>query len=91
MASLTKYYHVIKSLTDSSFCNLVSKQQLIKIYNLYDCQHTKLLMALPPVEGDMPPSKFLDKMKVHTSPEERPSSLFWHAFLLISMRTVCLS
>ena len=41
-------------------------------------------MALPQVDGDMRPSMLLDKMRALTPPEEleRPTSLFWHAFLM---------
>lgn len=50
-------------------------------------------MVLPPAGGDMCPSELLNRMKALMLLEELewPSILFWHACLLISVRTACLS
>ena len=95
-ASLTKYYNVVQALNESSIDRIpdlmtlpaedpymVLKCQLIQMYDLSDFQRAELLMALPLVVGDMHPSELIDKMKGLMPPEEleRPSILFWHAFL----------
>ena len=87
---MTKYYHVIKALQESSIERIpellvppaddpypVLKCQLIKLYNLSDYKRAELLMALPQVDGDMRPSMLLDKMRALTPPElEQLTSLF---------------
>ena len=62
----------------------VLKRRLIELYDLSDYKRAKLLMALPQVDDDMHPSMLLDKMRALTPPGEleKPTSLFWYAFLL---------
>ena len=96
MASLTKYYHMIKALKESSIeripellvptaddPNSVLKRWLIELYDLSDYERAELLMALPQVDGDMRPSMLLDKMRALTPPGEleQPPSLLWYAIL----------
>ena len=103
-ASLTKYYHVIKALQESSIEHipellvpptddpyLVLKCQLIELYNLSDYERAEFLMVLPQVDGDMRPSMLLDKMRALTPPEElqRLTSLFWYAFLSRLPSDIC--
>ena len=97
-ASLTKYYHTIKALQESSIEHipkllvlpidnpyLVLKRRLIELYDLSDYERAELLMA---------PSMLLDKMRALTPPDElkRPTSLFWYAFfsrLPLDIRVHC--
>ena len=62
----------------------VLKRRLIELYDLNNYKRAELLMVLPQVDGDMRPSMLLDKMRALTPPGEleRPTSLFWHAFLM---------
>ena len=73
--SLTKYYHVIKALQESSIKlipgllvpqaddpNSVLKRWLIELYDLSDYERAELLMALPQVNRDIRPSMLLNKM-----------------------------
>ena len=82
-ASLTKYYHMIKALQESSIEHIpkllvppaddpysVLKHRLIELYDLSDYKRAELLMALPQVIGDMRPSMLLNKMRALTLPEE---------------------
>ena len=64
---------------------MVLKTHLINMYDLSDFQRAELLMALPPVAGDMRPSELMDKMKALTPKKEleKPPSFFWHAFLYL--------
>ena len=93
---MTKYYYVIKALPESSIERIqellvppadnpysVLKNQLMELYDLSDYERATLLMALPQVDGDIRPSMLLDKMKSLTPPGEldKPTSLFWYAFL----------
>ena len=95
-ASLTKYYHVIKSLpenvivripdlltppTDDPYSKL--KARLLELYDMSDYEKAELLNALPPVDGDMRPSMLLDRMRALTPTNEldNPNSLFCYAFL----------
>ena len=83
-ASLTKYYHVIKSLpenvivripdlltppTDDPYSKL--KARLLELYDMSDYEKAELLNALPPVDGDMRPSMLLDRMRALT-----PTNIF---------------
>ena len=80
---MTKYYHVIKALQESSIERIpellvppadnpysVLKRWLIELYDFSDYERAKLLMALPQVDGDIRPSMLLDKMKALTLPGE---------------------
>ena len=68
-SSLTKYYHVIKALSESSIERIpellippaddpysVLKDRLMELYDLSNYERAELLMALPQVDGDMRPS-----------------------------------
>ena len=103
-ASLTKYYHVVQTLNESSIeripnlltlptedLYMVLKHGLIEMYDLSVYQHAEFLMALLSLTGDMHPLELVDKMKVLTSLEELewPSSLFWHAFLSCLPADIC--
>ena len=61
----------------------VLKRRFIDLYNLSDYERAELLMALPQVDGDMPPSMLLNKMRALTPQGELewPTSLLWYAFL----------
>ena len=69
---MTKYYYVIKALPESSIERIpelllppagdpysVFKARLMELYDLSDYEKAELLMALPPVEGDVRPSMLL--------------------------------
>jgi len=48
----------------------LKRRRLIEMDDLSDYQRAELLMALPPLVGDMRPSELLDKMKALTPLEE---------------------
>ena len=62
----------------------VLKHRLIEFYDLRDYKRAELLMALPQVDGDMPPSMLLNKMRALTPQGELewPTSLLWYAFFV---------
>ena len=93
---MTKYYHVIKALQESSIEHIPEllvppaddpysalKRLLMELYDLSDYERAELLMALPQGDGDIRPSVLLDKMRAPTPPGEfeQLTSLFWYAFL----------